>query len=261
MSAFYTTGRSSMKALVRIAAIALFLAAGSGAALAHGAHDIAIEMVAPAYVSTGEAFSYLLHVNNGGLGDPAYGIVVTHDLPAQVTFISATSGPFQCSLSKKRLTCAAEQIPFAQTTIEVRVTAPSVSAHLFSSVTVDSVGTTDTSATNNAHSATTIAFDPIACTAATPELVRPAQNAKVASPVTLEWSSTAADAQYLVYVAHGGVPLRLIGTTSEKQMTLDVATGPAQWYVEAASDVCPTQTSVIGEFTSVAAKRRRSVRK
>ena|GEM_PF-4555026 len=248
-----------MKTLAHIVAIALMLTAASHSASAHGFHDIGIEMSAPAYVTVDETFTYVLSVRNGGLGDPAYGIVVTQDLPSQVTFVSATSGPFQCSLSKKRLTCAAEEIPFAVTTIEVKVTAPSLPASLVSSVTVDSVGTTDTSASNNTHSATTTAFDPIACTAATPQLVRPALNARVSSPVTFEW--TAGPAQYLVYVAQGGVPLRLAATTSEKSVTLDVASGPAQWYVEAMSDACPPLTSAIGDFTTAAGKRRRSVRK
>lgn len=239
------------------------LAFALGTAGAHGIHDISIGMTAPPIAMVGERFTYNINVRNGGLGDPAYGIVATQILPPDVAFVEADGGPFRCSFSRSKstLTCSAEQIPFAVTTIAVAVTAQHSSPHAVSTAKVESVGTIDSSPDNNTASATTQVFDAVACQAATPRLVRPEKDAAVRSPVTLQWSSGLGFATYRVYVGRRGEAAQLVATTGDASVVVDLAPGPMEWYVEALSDSCLPLTSATGAFSSLGANpppRRRA---
>src|SRR5947207_15701620 len=109
--------------LLRLMLLAMLV---SGVARAHGIHDIAIMMTGPPFVTLGQRFTYDISVRNGGLGDPAYGIVVTQTLPTEVGVFTIDGGPFRCTLSKSRttLTCSADEIPWGGTTIHVEAAAP-----------------------------------------------------------------------------------------------------------------------------------------
>ena len=229
------------------------VAFGIGTAGAHGIHDIGIAMSAPATVMVGERFTYNIDVRNGGLGDPAYGIVATQILPPDVVFVEADGGPFRCTYAraKSTLTCSAEQIPFAVTTIAVAVTAQHSAPQVVSTAKVESVGTIDSSPTNNTASATTKVFDPVACQAATPHLLRPEKDAAVRSPVTLQWASGLSFATYRVYVARKGETAQLVATTGEASAVVDLPAGPMEWYVEAVSDSCLPLTSATSAFSSL----------
>ena len=176
----------------------LVFVAGIRLASAHAIHDISVRLTSPAYAALGEPFTYAIDVTNGGLGDPAYGIVAILKLPPEVTFRGAAGGPFSCSRSRATLTCSAEEIPFGATTITVEVVAPPVGAHLVASVEVVSVGTIDITPADNSDSGLTLAFDPVACQAATPRLLRPEPDSWARSPLTLQWSSALGSSFYYV---------------------------------------------------------------
>lgn len=88
-----------------VSALVLGIAA-VGTAAKPGSADLAISKAdSPDPVGVGSSLTYTLQVQNLG-PDPASGVIVTDELPADVDFVSATATSGQCSRKAKKVTCA-----------------------------------------------------------------------------------------------------------------------------------------------------------
>jgi Domain of unknown function DUF11 len=97
------------------------------------------------------------------VGAPVGGVVVTDQLPAGVTFLSASgNNGFGCALSGSTVTCSNGYIDMGgSATLSIAVRAPNAGATLSNSATVDPNGQiAERSETNNAASATTTVTPP-----------------------------------------------------------------------------------------------------
>src|SRR5438552_16286072 len=123
-------------------------------AAAHLLVDIKMSVNAPAFVATRQKLTYQV-VADDLANDSAFGIVVTDTLPSSVAFVKASGTGWNCSESKLKVTCSAEQTVAGPNIITIDVTAPATAGPITSSVTVASLGSFDPNSANDNASATT----------------------------------------------------------------------------------------------------------
>jgi uncharacterized repeat protein (TIGR01451 family) len=109
----------------------------------------------PSPATTGQTLTYTLKATNSSAGpDPAFGVVVSDNLPSGVTFQSAATSQGSCSNSSGKVTCNLGTIAKGSSaTVTIKVT-PSVSGSVTNTATVSSSGS-DSDASNNTASVTT----------------------------------------------------------------------------------------------------------
>jgi hypothetical protein len=83
------------------------------------------------------------------------------------------------------------------------------------------------------------------CTGVAPELLSPAANATVTSPVTFKWTARTNAQGYRVFVRHSSenAPRLLVTTTNTEYTTNELDAGSTEWAVQAIYDDCPDPTS------------------
>jgi uncharacterized repeat protein (TIGR01451 family) len=125
----------------------MFQGASSGAPKANGTADLSITKAdSPDPVAAGAPLVYTLQVTNNGPED-ASNVVVTDNLPNQVTFVSAASTQGTCSVSanKRKVTCSlgTVAVPVAPVylpttaTVTINVLAPAKSGSITNTASVD----------------------------------------------------------------------------------------------------------------------------
>jgi len=234
---------------LRTVAVALIACSVAPRLFAHSAHDIFLDASGPAAAAASDPFHWLVTVWNGGLGDPAYGIVLTAQLPSGVTVAGESTGPFNCQESKSTVTCSAESIPAADTVLDFTLVASRAQVtNLVADV--QSLGTVDTNPDNNHVSTRVLVFDKSVCSATIVPLAPLANSARY-SPVTFSWSPLPFPARYEVFAAEGGSVARSVGTSSATSLTADLSRSDVNWSVEGTSDVCPPIRSSSVRFSSL----------
>lgn len=110
------------------------------------AYDLALSQNAPAYVVTGQPFTYTYAITHTG-PTPAANVTLVNTLPAQVTFVSASAG---CAENTGVVTCALGALNNASATLTVTVI-PTASAILTNTVSVsgDPLGLDELITANN----------------------------------------------------------------------------------------------------------------
>jgi uncharacterized repeat protein (TIGR01451 family) len=232
-----------LRARLTFTAIAIVMNAESAAA--HLLVDIKMSVNAPAFVATRQRLTYQVIVDDLA-NDSAFGVVVTDTLPPSVTFVKASGTGWNCSESKLKVTCSAEQIAAGPNTITIDVTAPAAAGSITYSVTVMSLGSFDPNSANDNASATTTVYDPAAC---------PASNLKLlgttgTNPVHLSWSAVPNAKSYSVFTAVEGERSAIVATTNETSAAVAIGRGNVEWRVEATLGGCPAIASATGRFFS-----------
>jgi uncharacterized repeat protein (TIGR01451 family) len=229
----------------RLSLVAITIGMIAQTAAAHLLVDIKMSVNAPAFVATRQKLTYQV-IADDLANDSAFGVVVTDTLPSSVTFVKASGTGWNCSESKLKVTCSAEQIAAGPNTITIDVTAPAASGPITNSVTVTSLGSFDPNSANDNASVTTTVYDPAACAASSLQLL----GATGTNPVHLSWSAVPNAKSYVVFAAVEGERSAIVATTTEMSTAVALERGNVEWHVEATLGGCPTIVSATGRFFS-----------
>jgi uncharacterized repeat protein (TIGR01451 family) len=229
----------------RLTCTAIAIGMIANTAAAHLIVDIKMSVNAPAFVAARQTLTYQV-IADDLANDSAYGVVVTDTLPSSVAFVRASGTGWNCSESKLKVTCSAEQIAAGPNTITIDVTAPAASGPITNSASVTSLGSFDPNPANDNASATTTVYDPAACPASNLELL----GATGTSPVHLSWSAVPNAKSYAVFAAVEGERNAIVATTTDTSAAVAFERGSVEWHVEATLGGCPTIVSATGRFFS-----------
>jgi uncharacterized repeat protein (TIGR01451 family) len=117
--------------------------------------DLSLSLSAPGSVNAGATFDYTLTVSNAG-PKAANTLTLTLNLPAGVTYQSASGSGWTCNHSAGTVTCTATSLASgANTTVTVNVTAPAQAGTLTATASVSAASPTDPVPANNSASAGT----------------------------------------------------------------------------------------------------------
>ncbi len=115
--------------------------------------DLSLTMAGPSSVETGDSIAYVLTARNAGPQDAGATAHVTYSLPANVTFVSATTG---CSRVSSLVNCPVPGLGAGQSrSLSVVVRAPAQTGHVYSTATVVGEPGSDGDLSNNNASFTT----------------------------------------------------------------------------------------------------------
>jgi conserved repeat domain len=230
--------------------LALAIPLITGAAAAHQVADVKVSVAAPPFVAARQPFTYQI-VADDLANDTAEGVVVTSTLPPSVAFVKASGAGWICSESKLTVTCSAEEIDTGPNVITIDVTAPAASGPIANSVIVESLGSLDLNATNDAATTITTVYEPAACPVTSMQIGQPSDiTTPVASLVRFSWTAVPNARAYSVYAAVEGERSAIVATTTETSLSLPLERGNIEWHVEAFLGTCPTISSSSGRFLS-----------
>ena len=82
-----------------------------------------------------------------------------------------------------------------------------------------------------------------------PQIISPADNATVASPVTLSWTSVPKATEYRVHASFDGGDTKVLAKTTDTSITGTLPPSAVSWHVEAVFDGCPSLRSATQNFT------------
>ncbi|MGB9898224.1 right-handed parallel beta-helix repeat-containing protein, partial [Thermanaerothrix sp.] len=117
--------------------------------------DLGLNLSVPGSVNAGATFDYTLTVSNAG-PKAANALTLTLNLPAGVTYQSASGSGWTCNYSAGTVTCTATSLASgANTTVTVNVTAPAQAGTLTATASVRADSPTDPNSANNSASADT----------------------------------------------------------------------------------------------------------
>jgi uncharacterized repeat protein (TIGR01451 family) len=187
--------------------------------------DLRIAKSGPAQASAASFITFHISVTNLG-PSTATSVVITDPTPSGLSFDS-TSAPcsgFPCTIPS--------MAPGASVTVDATYTIPSQThgtvintAHVSSSV-------SDPVTSNNSSSTSVAVLPHVTCPANAPQLVSPASNATITSPVTFSWNAVSGATSYAVSITGGGNPP--IGvTTGTTSATINLTSGNYSWSVSA----------------------------
>jgi DNA-binding beta-propeller fold protein YncE len=238
-----------MVRLSRFFAVTILVAS---AASAHQIVDVRMSFDVPQFVPIGQSFRYRV-IADDLANDNGSGIVVTIVLPSQTKFSNVTkSDTWRCSESHLTLTCTADQIVPGPNPIDVNVIAPGQTMSLHATTNVQSLGSLDPNSSNDNASSDIYAFDPAACTAATPALLAPADGGSAPAVAALSWTAVPGAKSYTIFTAvegaAGGPALIVNGDRAQ----LVAEPGTSEWWVVASFATCPSVTSSHRRFTATA---------
>ncbi|HEV8434032.1 MAG TPA: DUF11 domain-containing protein, partial [Thermoanaerobaculia bacterium] len=203
--------------------------------------DLQIAKTGPAQASSASFVTFHITVTNLGPSS-ATNVVITDPTPSGLSFDS-TSAPcsgFPCTI--------ASMAAGATVTVDATYAIP-VQTHgtVVNTATVSS-NTTDPVASNNSSSATLLVTPHVTCPAGAPQLIAPAANASVTSPVAFSWGAVAGATSYILNITGGGNPQS--ATTSNSSTTVNLPNGAYSWSVSAVSPIgCLPSTSNAQPFT------------
>ena len=86
-------------------------------------------------------------------------------------------------------------------------------------------------------------------TSSGPQIIAPADNSTVPSPVTLTWTAVARATEYRVYASIDGGDFKVLAKTTDTTISGPLAPGAVTWLVEAVFDGCPSLRSSAFHFT------------
>ena len=240
--------------MVRVArALCIIALLTSTAAQAHLVVDVKMSIRAPAFVAPGQSFTYEV-VADDLANDNAVGLVVTDTLPGGVAFTAVTAPDWSCNFSKGTVTCSAEQLTPGEHVITIRVNAPPQPGTLVNKTHVTSLGSLDPQTSNDDATSTAIVYDPARCTAATPALVAPAEDAVIDSPlVHFTWALVEGGARYVVHATIEGAAAWAVTSTSSTTAIGALDRGSGSWWVEAVFPECPPVASATRHITTTRA--------
>jgi uncharacterized repeat protein (TIGR01451 family) len=227
----------------------------AASARAHLIVDLKVSVRAPAFVAAGQPFTYEVVVDDLA-NDNAVGIVMTNTLPSGVTYSGTIAAGWNCSASKLGITCSAEDLTPGEHVIAIRVTAPSQRGSLSNTAHVTSLGSSDPERNNNDATLETIVYDPARCTAASPALLAPAENATVDAALThFAWSPVPGATRYVVRAAIEGALAAEVATSSSASPAAiaPLDRGAGTWWVEAVFSDCPAAVSAARHITTTRA--------
>jgi uncharacterized repeat protein (TIGR01451 family) len=205
--------------------------------------DLSITKTGPSQASAASTISFNITVTN--LGPlPATNVVITDTTPPGLVFNSITGGcpsGFPCTI--------ASMAPGATVNLVVKYTIPAQvqgtitnTAHVTSSV-------PDSNSGNNSSSASFVVQPLVACPGSAPQLIAPAANATVTSPVIFSWSAVNAATSYTLTITGGGHPPANV-TTGNTSTTVNLTSGAYSWSVNAnGAQACVPTTSAARSFT------------
>ncbi|MGB9800474.1 MAG: right-handed parallel beta-helix repeat-containing protein [Thermanaerothrix sp.] len=117
--------------------------------------DLSLNLSVPGSVNAGATFDYTLTVSNAG-PKAANALTLTLNLPAGVTYQSASGSGWTCNHSAGTVTCTATSLASgANATVTVNVTAPAQAGTLTATASVRADSPTDPNSANNSASADT----------------------------------------------------------------------------------------------------------
>jgi uncharacterized repeat protein (TIGR01451 family) len=117
--------------------------------------DLSLSLSAPGSVNAGSDFAYTLTVSNAG-PKPAQSLTLTLNLPAGVTYQSASGSGWTCGHSAGVVTCTAASLASgANTIVTVNVSAPAQAGPITATASVSAASPTDPTPANNSTSAET----------------------------------------------------------------------------------------------------------
>lgn len=207
-------------------------AAGSAADLALSKSD-AVDPVAQ-----GATISYTLTVTNNG-PDTADNVVVTDQLPASTTFVSATPSQGSCSNSGNTVTCSLGSLANGgSATVDIDATAPAADTTVTNSATVGS-DTSDPNGANNSATEQTTVGTPGASSA-------DVSVTKIDSADPIEVGDTLT---YTIFVSNAG-PDTADGVTVTDQLPAGFTYGSATPSTGACSNAGQTVTCSLGSMAS-----------
>jgi hypothetical protein len=112
-----------------------------------------------------------------------------------------------------------------------------------------SSSTTDPVASNNSSSASLVVTPHVTCPAGAAQLITPAANATVTSPVAFSWSAVNGATSYVLNITGGGNPPQGV-TTSNTSATVSLTNGNYAWSVQAVGPIgCLPSTSNAQPFS------------
>jgi uncharacterized repeat protein (TIGR01451 family) len=198
--------------------------------------DLGIVKTGPNFAAPNDFVDFTITVTNHG-PMTATSVVINDITPAGLTFISSAGAcaAYPCMLASLAPNESAVMYPryFAQATSGTITNTASVSS-----------AASDPQPGNDTSSATITIAAPTACPATPPQLIAPANHAKVGSPVTLSWSAVANATHYVVTVGATST------NTTSTSITMPLAAGNYDWSVTALGDSsCPQQISATSSFT------------
>ncbi|HEY2325816.1 MAG TPA: hypothetical protein VGJ82_23370, partial [Thermoanaerobaculia bacterium] len=204
--------------------------------------DLRITKTGPAQASSASFITFHIAVTNLGPSS-ATNVVITDSTPSGLVFDS-TSSPcagFPCTI--------ASMAPGATVTVDATYAIPSQTHGTVINTAHVSSSTTDPVATNNASSATVIVTPHVNCPGGTAQLIAPAANATVTSPVAFSWGTVAGATSYVLNITGGGNPPQSV-TTNNTSTTVNLANGTYSWSVTAVGPIgCLPSNSNAQAFT------------
>jgi uncharacterized repeat protein (TIGR01451 family) len=204
--------------------------------------DLAIAKSGPSQASAASSISFNITVTNLG-PSTATNVVVTDPVPAGLSF-NSTSAPcsgFPCNLG----TMAAG----ASITITATYSIPSQTSGTVTNTATVSGSVSDPNSANNSASASVLVTPLVTCPASAPQLIAPAANATVTSPVAFSWSAVSGATGYVLSITGGGHP-PVAATTSNTSTTVNLSSGSYSWSVSATgTQQCVPKNSPAQPFT------------
>jgi uncharacterized repeat protein (TIGR01451 family) len=192
-----------------------------------GEADLGVTKSAPASVQAGAAITYTIGVRNFGPG-AASNVVITDTLPAGTTFVTMSTGSWNCSRSGSTITCTGNAAAGANSTITVIANAPQNAGIVTNVVQIASATTDPNGANNSANASTTVVAETPTCPAAPPSLLLPVDGASLISPILFSWTAVTGATEYELWIDNA---LQAVtGTTSASR---PLPSGTFSWFVVA----------------------------
>jgi uncharacterized repeat protein (TIGR01451 family) len=185
--------------------------------------DLEVTKRGPTNAPENTVATFTIVVSNGG-PNAAQNVVVSDPTPVGTTFLANSGGcttPYPCSLG----TLAAG----ASVAITSKYHVDQGVRGAFSNTASATSSATDPNPNNNSATVTVATQKPTVCPTHGPSLTAPANNATVASPVTLSWTAVPNAISYTVTVSGAGAPAPI--TTPLTSVSITLPSGPFTWSV------------------------------
>jgi uncharacterized repeat protein (TIGR01451 family) len=205
--------------------------------------DLKVTKKGPSNATENTIATFTIVVSNGG-PNAAQNVVVSDPTPVGTTFVSNSGGcttPYPCNLGT--LSAGQSVVITSKYHVDQGVRGA------FSNTASATSSATDPNPNNNSATVTVATQKPTVCPTHGPSLLAPANNATVASPVTLSWSAVPNAISYTVTINGAGAPAPIL--TPLTSVSVVLPSGPFTWSVIAnpPNAQCAPQGSPLFSFT------------